>query len=79
MNSCSACKFWDDVVRERVAKASSDAGLCRRALPTLRPDAFAVWPQTRPGDWCGEYKPESTVTPIGPAPGGTPLALRRVG
>lgn len=49
--SCATCWFWR-------------AGFCCRFPPTdVRPPIrFAVFPETRPDDWCGEHRPVGETT-----------------
>ena len=62
---CCQCRFWQEV------EGPVHLGECRRWAPRgaslLRPPATkdgaysltaleGFWPQTKPGDWCGEVK-----------------------
>lgn len=50
--TCSTCRFWR-------------AGFCCRFPPSVDPQPpfrFAVFPETTPDDWCGEYRAEAEPT-----------------
>ena len=63
MQTCSSCRFWDELDEERLD------GLCRIGRPamagTIAPHGDAVyqnpqasvWPATNRDDWCGEHQP----------------------
>ena len=44
---CQNCSVWDE-----------DSGTCRSNAPRLvDEDMGAIWPCTRPDDWCGDFVP----------------------
>jgi hypothetical protein len=50
--TCSTCPFWYD------PNLANPQGDCRRRAPdVINPGTKAAWgwPQTNPGDWCGEH------------------------
>jgi len=47
---CSACKYWN--------KMPGDIGQCRRHVPTHSKTFHRVWVETKPDDWCGEFRNE---------------------
>ena len=64
---CENCRFWVQ------GSATSCVGECRRRspLPIMHEQAlpeshevaqnwWTVWPNTAPGEWCGEYEPKRT-------------------
>jgi len=62
MNTCKDCRFYDAVGR--------GAGLCRKTSPLIDfhdndvdTRLEAVWPETYPGDWCGEFQSAKTAEP----------------
>jgi hypothetical protein len=57
VRSCATCASW---VQPQPGGAT---GACRRYPPTVDPNAgirpISLWPQTKPADWCGEWKERS--------------------
>lgn len=52
--TCETCWFWR-------------AGFCCRFPPapeTQPPFRFAIFPETKPDDWCGEHRPAGASPPI---------------
>jgi hypothetical protein len=49
---CSTCGFW--LPQDLPARL---AGHCKRFPPSMPPraSAWALWPLTKAGDWCGEF------------------------
>ncbi len=46
---CKFCKYWK--------KDTEDIGECRFNPPKLSTSFFTiVWPQSKPDDWCGQFK-----------------------
>lgn len=35
----------------------ADVGSCRKALPSMNPSGWALWPNVANDDWCGEHAP----------------------
>lgn len=61
--TCVSCRYWDATSHERAAAAQHwPAHDCRRRAPVVMPSAhtagalMAVWPPTRPSEYCGEYQ-----------------------
>lgn len=60
---CRTCYFWERVnpVSPLWCSHTEVLGTCRRSAPEQSRDPgqnyqTAVWPITRPTDWCGEWR-----------------------
>lgn len=63
--SCLSCKFWAGV---RPTQQEDNRvvllGQCRKSVPVTAADGTAVWPVTRPEDWCAVYEQGTTPNDV---------------
>lgn len=68
---CSNCRYW--LLNPQDADGAGSCRVCHPVILARENGTQTIFPQTRPGNWCGEYAalqavhlPESYKEPTGP-------------